>query len=248
MKSVIITGAGSGIGRQCALTLLQKGHKVALAGRSEECLKETLNLAGEQAPNALVVPTDVTSEVSVSNLFSSVHDTFGRIDALFNNAGISLPPVPIEDLTLEQWRDTMETNVTGSFLCLREAVRWMKRQDPKGGRIINNGSISAHLPRPHALPYVTSKHAVTGLTRSLMLDGRKHNIACGQIDIGNASSDMTARMAGGVLQADGSTAAEPTIPTTRIAEALLYMIELPLEANVPFMTVMANQMPYAGRG
>jgi len=247
-KAAIVTGAGSGIGRATALALLAEGYSVALAGRRPEALRETFALAGPAGSGALAVPTDVTDPESVRALFEATRDAFGRLDLLFNNAGTGAPAVPLEELTIEDWRRVVDVNLTGPFLCTREAFRLMKDQDPRGGRIINNGSISAHAPRPDSAPYTATKHAITGLTRSSALDGRKYDIACGQIDIGNADTDLTARMKQGVRQADGSIAPEPTIDAAHVARAVLYMAGLPLEANVLFMTVMATKMPYVGRG
>ena len=244
-KAAIVTGAGSGIGRAVARTLLGAGYRVALAGRRREQLEETASGSGDAA---LVVPTDVTDENSVAALFASTRDAFGRLDLLFNNAGTGAPPVPFEELSLEKWQGVVDVNLRGVFLCAREAVRVMKSQDPRGGRIINNGSISAYAPRPHAAAYTASKHGVTGLTRQISLDCRALDIVCGQIDIGNAASEMTARMAGGVLQADFSMAPEPTMDVQNVANAVLYMDSLSLDANVLFMTVMANKMPFVGRG
>jgi len=246
-KVAIVTGAGSGIGQHTSLALLKEGYAVALAGRRVEALENTATEAGADA-QTLVVPTDVTAPDSVSHLFSQTVAAFGRLDLLFNNAGIGAPGVPLEDLTYEQWRAVVDTNLTGSFLCTQEAFKVMKHQEPQGGRIINNGSISAHVPRPNSAPYTATKHAITGLTRSTSLDGRQYNIACGQIDIGNAYTDMTSRMKGGVRQADGATTAEPTINVEDVAQAVVYMAGLPLSANVQFMTVMATKMPYIGRG
>jgi NAD(P)-dependent dehydrogenase (short-subunit alcohol dehydrogenase family) len=246
-KISLVTGAGSGIGRASARALAREGYAVVLAGRRGEALEET---AAQFPPAArsLVVPTDVCDESSVRTLFDRTQATFGRLDVLFNNAGTNVRATPLEDLTLEQWRQVVEVNLTGAFLCLREAFRLMKQQSPRGGRIINNGSISAHVPRPHAAPYTASKHAITGLTRSAALDGRRHDIACGQIDIGNAETEMTARMKGGVLQAGGQLAPEPTMDVEQVAKAVVYMAGLPLDANVLFMTVMATKMPFVGRG
>jgi NAD(P)-dependent dehydrogenase (short-subunit alcohol dehydrogenase family) len=246
-KVAIVTGAGSGIGQHTSLALLKEGYAVALAGRRVEALENTATEAGADA-QTLVVPTDVTAPDSVSHLFSQTVADFGRLDLLFNNAGIGAPGVPLEDLTYEQWRAVVDTNLTGSFLCTQEAFKAMKHQEPQGGRIINNGSISAHVPRPNSAPYTATKHAITGLTRSTSLDGRQYNIACGQIDIGNAYTDMTSRMKGGVRQADGATTAEPTMNVEDVAQAVVYMAGLPLSANVQFMTVMATKMPYIGRG
>jgi len=247
-KTAIVTGAGSGIGRATALALLSEGYSVVLAGRRPEALAETVVQAGPDRPRALAVPTDVTDPESVRALFETTKHAFGRLDLLFNNAGTGAPAVPLEDLTVDEWRRVVDVNLTGAFLCTREAFRLMKDQDPRGGRIINNGSISAHAPRPNSAPYTATKHAITGLTRSTALDGRKYDIACGQIDIGNAETDMAARMKVGVPQADGSVAAEPTIDAGHVARAVVYMAGLPLEANVLFMTVMATKMPFVGRG
>ena len=244
----LITGAGSGVGRQSALRLLEEGYSVSLAGRRTEALEETRNQAGKSASRALVVTADVSDAESVRNLFDNTVKEFGRLDLLFNNAGIGAPAVPLEELNVEKWKSVVDINLTGAFLCTREAFRIMKKQNPGGGRIINNGSISAHVPRPNSAPYTATKHAITGLTRSTSLDGRQHSIVCGQIDIGNAATDMTARMAEGVLQANGSTAAEPTIDVDHVARAVVYMASLPLDANVQFMTVMAARMPFIGRG
>jgi NAD(P)-dependent dehydrogenase (short-subunit alcohol dehydrogenase family) len=249
-KTAIVTGAGSGIGRASALALLAEGYDVVLAGRRPEALAETVARAEAAGAtgHALAVPTDVTEEASVRALFEATRRAFGRLDVLFNNAGTGAPPVPIEDLTFEQWRRVVDVNLTGPFLCTREAFRVMKDQEPRGGRIINNGSISAHTPRPNSAPYTSTKHAITGLTRSTALDGRKYDIACGQIDIGNAGTEMTARMKDGVPQADGSLAPEPTMDVDHVARAVVYMAGLPLDANVLFMTVMATRMPFVGRG
>ncbi len=244
----LITGAGSGVGRQSALRLLEEGYYVSLAGRRAEALEETRNHAGKSASRALVVTADVSDAESVRNLYDNTVKEFGRLDLLFNNAGIGAPAVPLEELNVEKWKSVVDINLTGAFLCTREAFRIMKKQNPGGGRIINNGSISAHVPRPNSAPYTATKHAITGLTRSTSLDGRQHSIVCGQIDIGNAATDMTARMAEGVLQANGSTAAEPTIEVDHVARAVVYMASLPLDANVQFMTVMAARMPFIGRG
>ena len=247
-KIAVITGAGSGIGRATALALFADGFSVVLAGRRGAMLEETAALAKATPPRMLVVPTDVSDPVSIAALFDVVKATYGRIDLLFNNAGISTRNIPIEDLTLEQWSNVVAVNLTGSFLCAQHAFRMMKSQTPRGGRIINNGSVSAHVPRRNSTPYAATKHALTGLTRSLSLDGREYDIACGQIDIGNAGTKMTARMSRGVPQADGSLAIEPTIDPDHIARAVVYMASLPLDANVPFITVMATKMPYIGRG
>ncbi|HEY6452478.1 MAG TPA: SDR family oxidoreductase [Steroidobacteraceae bacterium] len=247
MSISIVTGAGSGIGRAVTLTLLRAGHTVALAGRRPDMLEATIAEA-PAGSRALAVPTDISDERSVAALFDAVARQFGRLDLLFNNAGVGSPPVPFEELTLEQWQEPITVNLTGAFLCARAAFGIMKRQRPQGGRIINNGSISAHVPRPSSAPYTASKHGITGLTRSLALDGRAYRIACGQIDIGNARTSMTAHLRQGALQADGTPVAEPTIDVRHIADAVLAMASLPLDANVLFMTVMATQMPFAGRG
>ncbi len=247
-KVAIVTGAGSGIGRQVALAFLQDGYAVALAGRRPEPLETTAKQAGAAGSRTLVAPTDVGDPASVRALFSKTQETFGRLDVLFNNAGTGAPPVLFEDLTYEQWQTVVDTNLTGAFLCTQEAFKIMKSQTPMGGRIINNASVSAYAPRPNSAPYTSTKHALTGLTKSAGLDGRKYNIACGQIDIGNAATEMTARMARGVPQANGSVAIEPTMDADNVARAVLYMANLPLDANVPFMTVMATQMPLYGRG
>jgi len=247
-RVAVVTGAGSGIGRAASLALLGDGYRVALAGRRREPLEQTAHDAGEAAPRALVLPTDVTEPAAVESLFARAREAFGRIDLLFNNAGVGAPPVPVEDLSVEQWRQVVDVNLTGMFLCAREAFRHMKSQAPRGGRIINNGSISAHVPRPHSAPYTATKHAITGLTKSLALDGRPFDIACGQIDIGNAETPMTARMAEGVPQANGTLAPEPVMDVAHVGRAVVYMAGLPLDANVPFITVMATRMPYGGRG
>ena len=236
----MVTGAGSGIGRAIARALIGAGYEVALAGRRAEALSET-------APDALAVPTDVTDPASVAALFDAVRSRWGRLDLLVNNAGVSAGGT-IDELSFEDWKRTVDTNLTGMFLCAQQAVRLMKAQDPQGGRIINNGSISAHAPRPASVAYTSTKHAVTGLTRSISLDGRAWNVACGQIDIGNAGTEMTERMAAGIPQADGRIAAEPTFDVRHVADAVLYMAGLPLDANVQFLTVMATTMPFIGRG
>ena len=245
-KIAVVTGAGSGVGRAVAQGLIGAGYRVALAGRRREQLEETAR-AGEHDAT-LVVPTDVTDAQSVKALFAKTVETFGRVDLLFNNAGTGAPPLPFEELPLEQWKAVIDTNLTGVFLCAQEAVRAMKTQDPRGGRIINNGSISAHTPRPRAAAYTASKHAVTGLTKQIALDCRPFDIVCGQVDIGNADTPMTARMKEGVLQPDGRLAVEPTMDPDHVAKAVLYMDSLPLDANVLFLTVMANGMPFVGRG
>ena len=241
-----VTGAGSGIGRVVAMALCAEGWFVVLAGRREALLAQTAEEC--DANRTLVVPTDVNIPASVKTLFEKVKKTFGRIDLLFNNAGVNAPMKPLEDLSLEEWQMVINTNLTGAFLCAQEAIRIMKKQDPMGGRIINNGSISAHVPRPHSAAYTASKHALTGLTKSISLDGRQFNIACGQIDIGNAYSDMTKRMREGILQSDGSYQTEPTMDLRDVGRAVVFMASLPLDTNVPFITIMANQMPYMGRG
>lgn len=247
-KVAIVTGAGSGIGRAVALALLREGWSVSLAGRRAEALDETVALAGDAADWAMPVPADVADPAAVGRLFEATRARFGRLDLLFNNAGTGAPPVPLEDLPLEAWKRVVDVNLTGAFLCTQAAFRLMKDQDPRGGRIINNGSISAHAPRPRSIAYTATKHAITGLTRSTSLDGRGYDIACGQIDIGNAGTEMTRAMAKGVPQADGSIAQEPVMDVKAVADAVLYMAGLPLEANVQFMTVMATKMPFIGRG
>jgi len=247
-KIALVTGAGSGIGKQISLALLRDGYAVVLAGRRQAPLEETVKAAGEFGANALVVPADVSDPASVKNLFAKTKEKFGRLDLLFNNAGIFAPPMSLEELSYEQWKSAVDINLTGVFLCTQEAFRIMKEQSPRGGRIINNGSISAHAPRPFSVSYTATKHAITGLTKSTSLDGRRYDIACGQIDIGNASTDMTELMKKGTLQADGSTQVEPTMDAGHVAKAILYMDSLPLDANVQFMTVMATKMPFIGRG
>ncbi len=247
-KIALVTGAGSGIGRACSLALFREGYAVVLAGRRREALEQTVAQAGANAAQMLVVPTDLSDPSSVQALFAKTKDAFGRLDLLFNNAGAGAPPILLEDLTLEQWRKVIDVNLTGVFLCTQAAFRLMKEQSPRGGRIINNGSISAYAPRPNSAPYTASKHAVTGLTRSTALDGRKYDIACGQIDIGNAGTEMTAKMKDGVPQASGERAVEPTFDVENVARAVVYMASLPLDANVLFMTVMATKMPFVGRG
>jgi len=247
-KIAVVTGAGSGIGRASALALVAAGFTVALAGRRREMLEETAALAKAPPPGALVVATDVRDPASVAALFDTVKQTFGRIDLLFNNAGTSTRGIPFEELTFEQWSNVVATNLTGSFLCAQQAFRMMKEQRPQGGRIINNGSVSAHVPRRHSAPYASTKHALTGLTRSLSLDGRDYDIACGQIDIGNAATSRNEDTARGRLQATGRVAAEPRMDVEHVARAVVYMATLPLDANVQFMTVMATKMPYIGRG
>ena len=247
-KVALVTGAGSGVGRAVTLAFLADGYRVVLAGRRAETLSETIRQAGAPADHTLAVPTDVTDPASVRALFDAARTRFGRLDVLFNNAGVSAPGVPLEDLTFDQWKAVVDTNLTGPFLCTQEAFRIMKDQDPRGGRIINNGSISAHVPRPNSAPYTATKHAITGLTRSTSLDGRKYNIACGQVDIGNAATEMAAKMAVGVPQADGSIKAEPLMDATHVATTVVTMANLPLDANIQFVTVMATAMPYIGRG
>ena len=247
-KVALVTGAGSGVGRYAALALLNDGFSVAMAGRRADALEETINLAGTNSSSALAVPTDVTDPQAVNKLFEATKKRFGRLDLLFNNAGMGAPAKPLEELTIKQWKDVVDVNLTGSFLCNQEAFRLMKDQDPMGGRIINNGSVSAYAPRPNSAPYTATKHAVTGLTKSTSLDGRKYEIACGQIDIGNAATDMTARMKDGVPQADGRMMVEPTMDVDNVSRAILYMANLPPDANVQFITIMATKMPYLGRG
>ncbi len=247
-KIALVTGAGSGIGRQVAIALCEAGYATVLAGRREEALEETAKMVGESESRTLVVPTDVSDPSSVIALFEKTRDEFGRLDMLFNNAGVNAPGIPMEDLSFEQWKSVVDINLTGSFLCAQQAVKLMKSQSPKGGRIINNGSISAHAPRPNSAPYTATKHAITGLTRCISLDGRKHDIACGQIDIGNALTDMTQRMTKGLPQANGSVEIEPTMDVENVASAVVYMAGLSLDANVQFMTIMATKMPFIGRG
>jgi NAD(P)-dependent dehydrogenase (short-subunit alcohol dehydrogenase family) len=247
-KVAIVTGAGTGIGRQVALALLGEGYAVVLAGRRPEPLEATVAAAEAAGSRALAVATDVSDPTSVKALFAKTKEAFDRLDLLFNNAGIGAPPVPLEDLSYEQWTAVVDINLTGAFLCTQEAMQLMKAQTPRGGRIINNGSISAHSPRPNSAPYTATKHAITGLTKSTALDGRKYDIACGQIDIGNAATEMTARMKQGVPQADGSIALEPTMDPEHVAQAVVQMAGLPLDANVQFMTIMATKMPFIGRG
>lgn len=247
-KVAIVTGAGSGVGKHTALALLEEGYSVALAGRRAERLETTVAEAGPAASRALAVPTDVGDPDAVRALFASTKERFGRLDVLFNNAGTGAPPVLLEDLTYDQWKSVVDVNLTGTFLCTQEAIRLMKSQDPMGGRIINNGSISAHVPRPNSAPYTATKHAVTGLTKSTSLDGRKYNIACGQIDIGNAETELTGAIKTGIIQPNGSIMAEATMEADQVARAVVYMASLPLDANVQFITVMATKMPFIGRG
>lgn len=247
VRVAVVTGAGTGVGRAAALALLADGYKVSLAGRRRDLLEETAKLSARSA-DALVVPTDVTDPQAVRDLFDSTVATWGRVDVLFNNAGMGAPAVPIDELTLEQWRNVVDVNLNGMFYCLQQAFRVMKAQSPKGGRIINNGSISAYAPRPMSIAYTATKHAVTGLTKTASLDGRAHDIAVGQIDIGNAATDMTQRMAAGVPQAHGGHAVEPRMDVDIVGRSVLYMANLPLEANVLFHTVMATKMPFVGRG
>ncbi len=248
MKVAMVTGAGSGIGRASSLALLAAGYQLVLAGRRADALHETIALAGALGANALAVPTDATDPAAVKALFTATRARFGRLDVLFNNAGTSAPAIPMDELSFEQWKAVVDINLTAVFLCTQQAFALMKSQDPRGGRIINNGSISAYAPRPFSAPYTATKHAITGLTKSTSLDGRAHDIACGQIDIGNAASEMTQRMTSGVLQANGTLMAEPRMDLKHVADAVVHMASLPLEANVQFMTVMATKMPFVGRG
>lgn len=247
-KAAVVTGAGTGIGKAVTLALLQEGYRVALAGRRRQPLEEVVAEAGAAASRALVVPTDVSDPASVRHLFARVREVFGRLDLLFNNAGVFVPGASLEDIPFEHWKASVDVNLTGAFLCTQEAFKLMKNQTPRGGRIINNGSISAHAPRPHSAAYTATKHAITGLTKSTSLDGRKYDIACGQIDIGNAATDMAVKFAQGALQADGSVKPEPLLDLAHVANAVLYMASLPLSANVQFMTLMATKMPFIGRG
>jgi NAD(P)-dependent dehydrogenase (short-subunit alcohol dehydrogenase family) len=247
-KVAIVTGAGTGVGRAAALALLRAGYRVVLAGRRPEPLENVKKEAGAAAANALCVPTDVADSASVKALFAKTKSAFGRLDVLFNNAGVNAPGIPLEELSVEQWKNVVDINLTGMFLCTQEAFRIMKDQSPRGGRIINNGSISAHAPRPNSSPYTATKHAVTGLTKCTSLDGRKYDIACGQIDIGNARTEMAERMAKGVPQADGEIRVEPLMDVNHVGEAVVHMANLPLETNVQFMTIMATKMPFVGRG
>ena len=247
-KVALITGAGTGVGRAAVLALLADGYRVVLAGRRIDALEQVIAESGAAAGQALAVATDVSNPDSVAALFERTASTYGRLDVLFNNAGVGAPPVNLEDLTFAQWKAAVDTNLTGAFLCTQHAFRIMKDQTPRGGRIINNGSISAHVPRPNSAPYTSTKHAITGLTRSTSLDGRTYDIACGQIDIGNAATPMTARMATGVPQPDGSVRAEATMDVAHVGETIRYMAALPLDANVQFITIMATKMPFIGRG
>jgi NAD(P)-dependent dehydrogenase (short-subunit alcohol dehydrogenase family) len=248
MKVALVTGAGSGIGRASALALLRAGYNVVLAGRRADALQETITQAAELGVHALDVPTDAGNPQSVKALFAATQKAYGRLDVLFNNAGTGSPPVPLEELTYEQWKAVVDVNLTGAFLCTQEAFRLMKTQSPRGGRIINNGSISAHAPRPFSAPYTATKHAITGLTKAASLDGRAYDIAVGQIDIGNAATEMTTRMTKGVPQANGETMVEARMDVTHVANAVVHMAGLPLDANILFMTVMATKMPFVGRG
>jgi NAD(P)-dependent dehydrogenase (short-subunit alcohol dehydrogenase family) len=247
-RIAVVTGAGSGVGKASALALLREGWSVVLAGRRKELLEAVATEGRTSGRRTLVVPTDVGDPASVRALFARTQEAFGRLDLLFNNAGTGAPPVLLEDLTYEQWKAVVDANLTGVFLCTQEAFKIMKSQTPRGGRIINNGSISAHAPRPNSAPYTSTKHGVTGLTRSTSLDGRKYDIACGQIDIGNADTPLTAKMKAGVPQAHGAIAPEPTMDAQHVAQAVVYMASLPLDANVLFLTVMATKMPFVGRG
>ncbi|MCC6198093.1 MAG: SDR family oxidoreductase [Burkholderiales bacterium] len=247
-KSALVTGAGTGIGKAAATALLAAGYRVAFAGRRREPLEQSIAEAGVPADQAIAVPTNVADPASVAALFAEVKTNFGRLDVLFNNAGMGARGVNLEDLPFEQWQQVVDINLTGAFLCTQQAIRLMKAQDPRGGRIINNGSISAHAPRPNSAPYTATKHAITGLTKSTSLDGRKYDIACSQIDIGNALTEMAAPMARGVPQANGEIAVEPLMDVAHVASAIVYMAGLPLSANVQFMTIMATKMPFVGRG
>jgi NAD(P)-dependent dehydrogenase (short-subunit alcohol dehydrogenase family) len=247
-KVALVTGAGSGIGRAVALAFLKSNYRVALAGRRADALGATVKMAEENGGNALAVPTDVGDPASVHALFTRTKETFGRLDVLFNNAGGGAPPVPFEDLSFSQWQKVVDANLTGTFLCMQQAFKIMKAQTPRGGRIINNGSISAHAPRPFSSAYTATKHGVTGLTKAASLDGRAYDIAVGQIDIGNAITEMTERMTQGVLQPNGQIAVEPRMDVKHVADAVVHMASMPLDANVLFMTIMATKMPFVGRG
>jgi len=247
-KVAIVTGAGTGIGKAAAVALLNAGYSVVLAGRRGELLQQAIATAAPPPGAALAVPTDVSDPASVQALFARTREAYGRLDVLFNNAGVGAPGINLEDLTFAQWKNVVDINLTGVFLCIQEAFRMMKSQNPRGGRIINNGSISAHAPRPNSAPYTATKHAITGLTKAASLDGRKYDIACGQIDIGNAHTEMAARMANGVPQANGQIAVEPLMDVAHVASSIVYMASLPLDANVQFLTVMATKMPFVGRG
>jgi len=247
-KVAVVTGAGSGIGKTVALALLKEGYRVALAGRRRDPLEQTVKEAGSAGTRTLVVPTDVSNPEAVRALFAKVKEVFGRLDLLFNNAGVFPPGVPLEDLSFEVWKSAVDINLTGAFLCTQEAVKIMKSQVPRGGRIINNGSISAHAPRPNSAPYTATKHAITGLTKCTSLDGRKYDIACGQIDIGNAATEIAAKIGTGAPQANGTILAEPLMDLSHVGSAVLYMASLPLDTNVQFLTIMATKMPFVGRG
>ena len=247
-KIAVVTGAGSGVGRASTLALLADGWSVALAGRRADALEETIGMAGDAKARALAVPTDVGESKAVEALFGAVRDRFGRLDFLFNNAGGNVPGTPFEDLPYEEWARVVQVNLTGSFLCAQAAFRMMKEQTPQGGRIVNNGSISAHVPRPDSAPYTSTKHAVTGLTKSISLDGRKYDICCGQVDIGNAATPMTQRMQRGVKQANGTVEVEPTMDVAHVGNTVVTMANMPLDANIQFVTVMATKMPFIGRG
>jgi NAD(P)-dependent dehydrogenase (short-subunit alcohol dehydrogenase family) len=248
LKVAIVTGAGTGVGKCTTLTLLREGYSVVLAGRRKDPLEATVNESGKTDSQTLIVPTDVGDPDSVKELFKQTKEKFGRLDLLFNNAGIAAPPLPLEDIDYKQWKAIVDVNLTGSFLCTQAAFNIMKSQKPIGGRIINNGSISAHTPRPFSSPYTATKHAITGLTRSTSLDGRRYDIACGQIDIGNADTEMTAPMEEGIIQANGKISVEPRMDSSNVANAVVYMASLPLDTNVLFMTIMASKMPFVGRG
>jgi len=247
-KTAVVTGAGSGIGRAVAIALMKAGYSVALCGRRESTLQETAKGAAGTSSKTLVVSTDVADAASVARLFQAVRDAFGRVDVLFNNAGINVPGATIDEVSVEQWKSVVDVNLTGAFLCAREAFALMRAQTPRGGRIINNGSISAYVPRPNSAPYTATKHGITGLTKSISLDGRQYDIACSQIDIGNAATEMAAKMAKGVPQANGQIAVEPLMDVDHVAQAVVHMAGLPLETNVQFMTIMATKMPFIGRG